>query len=158
MLPNNRFVRQECSKIDNIDTWVLKSEAATYKKPSWEIRHDQLCLGHVQSNMQAPAVRLETALGWLAWRHGSGWPIDFLKLDGGGMEIEVFTRPTGPDRAGCHLHLNRILENRCSDLFSLVLDLFTFVVDYGLEELCYCMRLYWVLCYRIPRTENPMYV
>lgn len=38
---------------------------------------------------QVPAVRLETALGWLAWRHGSGWPIDFLKLDAGGMEIEV---------------------------------------------------------------------
>jgi len=36
-----------------------------------------------------PSIRLETVLRWLAWEGGLGWPIDYLKLDSSGLDVEV---------------------------------------------------------------------
>mmetsp|Transcript_61547 Transcript_61547/g.170650 ORF Transcript_61547/g.170650 Transcript_61547/m.170650 type:complete len:346 (-) Transcript_61547:42-1079(-) len=37
-----------------------------------------------------PAVSLRTVLGsWLAWQSGGGWPIDYLKIDAQGFDVEV---------------------------------------------------------------------
>ena len=38
---------------------------------------------------QVPTVRLQTVLCWLAWQGGGGWPIDYLKLDARGLDMEV---------------------------------------------------------------------
>lgn len=37
-----------------------------------------------------PAVSLRTVLGqWLAWQSGGGWPVDYLKIDAQGFDVEV---------------------------------------------------------------------
>jgi len=39
---------------------------------------------------RVPAVSLHTVLGsWLAWEEGGGWPIDYLKVDAQGFDVEV---------------------------------------------------------------------
>ena len=38
-----------------------------------------------------PTVPLKTVLGeWLAWEGGSGWPIEYLKIDAQGFDLGVF--------------------------------------------------------------------
>ena len=52
------------------------------------------CCGTANPNLKetrrVPTVSLATVLGqWLAWEHGGGWPISFLKVDAQGFDLDV---------------------------------------------------------------------
>jgi len=43
-----------------------------------------------QDIRRVPAVSLQTVLGsWLAWQSGGGWPVEYLKIDAQGFDVEV---------------------------------------------------------------------
>mmetsp|Transcript_46147 Transcript_46147/g.144539 ORF Transcript_46147/g.144539 Transcript_46147/m.144539 type:complete len:383 (-) Transcript_46147:37-1185(-) len=50
----------------------------------------KLCGRLVPYCRSVPTVSLRTVLGsWLAWPSGGGWPIDYLKIDAQGLDLEV---------------------------------------------------------------------
>lgn len=68
-----------------------EDDCASLLRPSRVRGANPMCATKSKSTdvRQVPAFTLNTLLRLLSWKHEGGWPIDYLKLDARGLEVEI---------------------------------------------------------------------